>query len=76
MCEFGAGEFGAASRRGRSRSQPQQPLGVVAEDTARRLVVDTGMLGHHLDRMLIAHVEAVVAAEHDPIGADQIDQIR
>jgi hypothetical protein len=51
---------------GRGKSQPEKPLGVGAENQARRFVIDPAMLGHDLDRVLVAHLSAHVGAVIEP----------
>ena len=41
-----------------------------------RRLADTGVSGYHLNRALIAHVKAIIAAQHDPVGTDEVDQVR
>src|SRR5262249_40577880 len=55
-------------------SETEEPAGVPAEDpgAVRGGQVDALQEPH---RILVAHVEAVVAAEHHPVGPDQPDQV-
>src|SRR5688572_2869608 len=54
--------------------QTEQTGGGGAEDPALVRPVQPGVLRHHLDGARVAHVEAIVAAQHDAIGAHGVDQ--
>src|SRR5262245_7753274 len=57
-----------------SLDEPQQAGGVVAEDARLISPLELEPLRDDVARPVVAHVEAEVAAQHHPVGADGVDE--
>ena len=50
-------------------------LAIIGYNKVSCFVVDPDVLSHYLNRVLVTHIEAIIAAEYDLIGTDQSDQV-